>query len=355
MVYTFIVIINKKAMKILSYVLVILVTVGSVIYYGCDDAGIIPTPHPSGNITLKPSNLKPLNQGVDGWYHLWIALDTASQREWFSAGAFNISSGGTLVDLSGAPTTLRFTGDTNRLTQSAHALITIEKDIVFAPGSLRLISGPLSIASDSIYGSMKMSGLEAFDSMGVRLIGDDNNCPTTSPNNYATGYYILQSPTTSNADCLKGLWFSDISGNSGFTPGLNVPIALGWTYEAWVVQNSTQTFHSLGRFTSFNQADSDGPGSCPGASPVDPFNSVPGQEYAAGCSNNSNLNNGDYGVFITIEPINESGTSLNSPFPVKLFSREVIQSSLNCGVLDWYFRSLSKDCLMPYALVKIAH
>ncbi|MEO8512361.1 MAG: hypothetical protein ABI543_02250 [Ignavibacteria bacterium] len=341
-------------MKILSYILVILVITSSALYYGCDDSGTIPIPLPTGQITLKQTNLKPLDQGTDGWYQLWIALDTANQREWFSAGEFNISSGGTLVDLSGAPVTLKFTGDTNRLTLSAHALITVEKSTAFAPGPLRLLSGPLTLVRDSIYGSLKMSGSEALDAMGTVLIGDDNNCPTTAPNNCASGYYVLQSPTTSNADCLKGLWFADVSGNSSFTAGLDLPSGLGWTYEAWVVQNSTQTFHSLGRFTRFTQADSDGPGSCPGSNPVDPFNNVPGEEYAAGCTVFNNLNNGDYGVFITLEPINESGASLNSPFPLKMFRREVIQSSLNCGNPDVFFRAVSRDCLQPYAILKIA-
>ena len=341
-------------MKIISYFLAILVITGSIFYYGCDDSGFIPTPLPTGQIYLNQSNLKPLIQDVDGWYQLWIALDTLNTREWYSAGAFNISYSGAIVDLNGAPMTFNFNGDTNRLNLSAHALITIEKQVVFTPGALRLISGSLSVNSDSAFGQLKMSGSEAFGNMGLVLIGDDNNCPVTAPNNCAIGSYILQSPTTSNADCLKGLWFATTSGNSTFPDGLDIPGSLGWTYEAWVVQNSTQIFHSLGRFNGFNQADSDGPGSCPGSNPVKTYNSVPGQEYAAGCLNGENLNNGDFGVFITIEPNNESGTSLSSPFPIKLFLRSVIQSSLNCGVNDVYFRPLSRDCLEPFAFLKIA-
>jgi hypothetical protein len=286
---------------------------------------------------------------------LWIALDTASQREWFSAGAFNINSSGGIVDLSGNPVSFEFTGDTTRLTQAAHSLITIEKSQVFAPGPLRLISGNLGFSGDSIYGVMKMSGGEAFSTLGITILGNDENCPSIPPENCATGSYILQSPTTTNFSCLTGLWFANTSGNSSFTPGLNMPGGFGWVYEAWVVENSSQTYRSLGRFTSFTRADSDTSGPCPGPNPVTPFNNVPGQEFVTGCPFGPNLNNGNYGVFITIEPVNESGTALNTPFPIRLFKRDVIQSSLNCGVPDVFFRAMARDCLLPYARIKITN
>ena len=190
---------------------------------------------------------------------------------------------------------------------------------------------------------MNMAGAEALGNVGTVL--GANGAP------FAVGDYILNSPTTNNTECLKGLWFCDNTGTSQFTAGLT--IGGGWVYEGWVVNYQTQAFISLGRFNDFYSADSDGPGSCAGSGNA--FNK-PGQEFAAGCPpNTSVLNNGNFGVFITLEPTGESGQDLQSPFFLKLFRREVIQSSLQCGVRDTYFESMAFRDLLPKGYIRIEY
>jgi len=181
-----------------------------------------------------------INYGLH-WIHLL-------KRDWFSAGRFNITASGQIIGENGDSVTLKFTGDTNRLNLSAHALVTLEKDNDGAPSPYRIMSGPLTISSDSIYGGLNMAGAEALGNVGTVL--------GASGPPYASGDYILNSPTTNNTECLKGLWFCDNTGTSHFTPGLT--IGGGWKYQAWVVNNQTQTFYSLGRFNNFNVPDEDG-------------------------------------------------------------------------------------------------
>ena len=317
-------------------------------FYSCDDAGTIPSNITAGTISLSQSNLKSVDPNVDGVFQLWIAIDTANQREWFSAGRFNINSSGGIIGADGNALSLNFSGDTNRLHLAAHALVTLEKDNDLAPSPYRIMSGPLTVTTDSVYGTLTLAGGEALGNVGVELgaLGPP----------YSPGKYILNSPTTNNVECLKGLWFRDPQGNS-MSPGLNLPGGSGWKYEAWLYNIQLQQYYSMGRFRNYNLADENGPGdpSCVGPDPGYP---VPGQDwiYSVGsCPAISNLNNGTYSVFITLEPFDESGASLSSPFFLRLFDRVGgIQSSLQCGQLDPFIRSMASDLKIPRATIRIA-
>jgi hypothetical protein len=147
------------------------------------------------------------------------------------------------------------------------------------------------------------------------------------------------------------LWFCDVSGVSHFTAGLT--IGGGWKYEGWLVNYQTQNFISLGRFNNYNNRDEDWAGSCAGTQGT--AYEKPGQEFASGCPSGDILNNGNFGVFITIEPFDESGQSLSTPFFLKIFRREVIQSSLSCGERDVYFQSMASIDLLPKGYIKIEY
>ena len=204
------------------------------------------------------------------------------------------------------------------------------------------MSGPLTIAGNEITGGLTMAGAEALGNLGITL-------GAAGPP-YASGDYILNSPTTNNANCLQGLWFCDTAGVSHFNgqnPG-GLTITGGWVYEAWLINNQTQALLSIGRFSSFTGADSDGPGGCAGSGGS--F-SKPGQDWIT-CGQVSNLNNGTYGVFITIEP---SSNDASTPFFLKLFKRDIIQSSLNCGERDIFLQSMAALGLLPRAYIKMEY
>jgi hypothetical protein len=338
--------INLKSMKSLKYFIFAILVFSGIYFYSCDDAGQIPTNMPKGQVSFGQNNLKPLDQTADGVYQLWIALDTANQREWFSAGRFNVTSQGGLVAEGGGTLTLNFSGDTNRLHLASHSLVTLEKDNDGAPSPYRIISGPLTISGDKITGDLKMSGAEALGNLGITL-------GAAGPP-YASEY-ILNSPTTNNANCLQGLWFCDTAGVSHFNQGNPggagaLTITGGWVYQAWLINNQTQGLLSIGRFTNFTGPDGDGAGPCAGTGPS--F-SKPGQDWinAASCPPGvSNLNNGTYGVFITMEPATNDDAA---PFFLKLFKRDVIQSSLHCGERDIFFQSMAALGLLPSGSITI--
>jgi hypothetical protein len=317
-----------------------------IYFYSCDDSGQLPSNIQSGSVRLSQSNLKTVDPGVDGVFQLWIAIDTANQREWFSAGRFNINSSGGLVGADGNALNLVFSGDTNRLHLASHGLVTLEKDNDLAPSPYRIMSGPLTVTADSVYGTLTLAGGEALGNVGVELgaLG--------AP--YAQGRYILNSPTTNNAECLRGLWFCDPQGNAQFPIGINLPGNSGWKYQAWLYNIQLQQYYPIGRFRKFNQADEDGPGPCAG---LNPGFDIPGQDWitsGGNCPAISNLNNGTYSVFITLEPFDESGNALSSPFFLRLFDRiGGIQSSLQCGQLDPFIRSMAADQRIPRATVSV--
>ncbi len=325
----------------LKYIFLVVAILSAVFYYSCDDAGFIMDPNIRGNASLSPGNLEPLELGV---YELWLALDTNAVRTWYSLGRFNMNASGEMIDpTTGNAATFRFPGDTNQLNQSKVALLTFETDGDPNPSNYRIMSGSLTVTSTEISGDLKISGVDALGNVGAVILGEGG-----SP---AIGDYILRSPTTTSADCFKGLWFCDTLGASHFTAGLDLPpTPLGWIYGGWVERNTDHTYYPTGVFSSFNSRDNDAAGPClPPGSGYD----KPGQDFVTGCSPGGiDLNNGNYGVYITIEPV---GAGLTKPFFFRIFQRLQIQSSLHCGERDVYLQSLAVTDSIPKAHIVIAN
>src|SRR4030095_10067249 len=260
-----------------KYLLLVLAVFIIVVYYGCDDAGNVIVVNPKGTIGFSQTNLQTLSSGN---FELWLALDTNSVRTWYSLGRFNINTAGQMVDLSGNAMSFKYNGDTNKLNQSTVALVTWETDSDPNPSPWGIMSGTVNIG-DTIRGDLLISGANALGSLGATFL--------SSP--HYIGDYVLNSPTTNNSECYKGLWFCDGAGASHFISGLD--ISGRWKYEGWVVDNTLNTYYSTGKFQSFMGTDEDGPGPCPGTSA--PF-SKPGQEFVTGCPSGISLNNGNYEI-----------------------------------------------------------
>lgn len=321
----------------------ILLFLSLVIYFGCDDSGILPSVVPAGRITLTPSNLKPLDLNTDGFYKLWIGLDSAGNRVWYSAGEFNVNASGSPIDLSGNTMQFVYSGDTSQLYLATRALITIEKQHNIFPSAQRLISGNLTSIFDSISCVMNVAGDEAFGNVGARLMLG------------ISGLYILNSPTTNNANCFQGIWFCNSAGVPSLPDSIALPGGGGWTYEAWAIDNSTNQFYPMGKFFDPRGPDADVSGICAGPNPG--FN-VPGQDWiqlGGNCPPQALvLNSGNFGVFVTIEPSNEApgSASDNSPFFVRIFNQHIIDASIGCGQQDNIF---NQNNVFPTARVRIAN
>jgi hypothetical protein len=336
-------------MKILKISLFISALVLIMVYYGCDDSGVLPHNLPKGRIALTPVSFKPLDQNIDGWYNLWIGVDSGGRRIWYSSGEFNISSSGGIVDLNGNAITLQFNDDTNSLSFATRALITIEKQHNVFPSAQRLISAVLTSHSDSLYGSMDVSGDLALGTVGTKLLTQTG------------GHYIVRTPTDSNRSCSQGLWFCDTLNNPSlpFGPtGLILPDSGGWVYEGWIVNHITNTYYPMGKFTNPYAADIDGAGPCAGI--LGAGYNAPGQDWiltTGSCPNPPlNILSGNFGVFISLEPSNETPGSPadNSPFFFRVFGQNTIDHSLRCGQSDNLFNE-SNVGLFPSANIRIQY
>ena len=328
-------------MKYINLFFWALITPLIIFYSGCDDSGVLPHLVPKGRITLTPTNLKTLDVNTDGWYNLWIGLDSAGNRLWYSAGEFNVDASGSPVDLSGNATSFGIS-DSNSLNLATKCMVTIEKQHNIFPSLQRLISGNLAAISDSLSCIMDISGDLALGSAGAKLLTG------------VGAYYILNSPTTHNASCYRGIWFCDVSGISHFPDSLALPNNGGWVYQGWLVDHSTNTYYSIGKFYSPYAADLDGAGPC--ADTAAGYN-APGQDWiqtGGNCPSASlNLHSGNCTVFVTLEPSNEvpGSASDNSPFFLRFFS-QLIDPTVGCGQQDNLF---NQRVTFPTGRIRIAN
>ena len=131
-----------------------------------------------------------------------------------------------------------------------------------------------------------------------------------------------------------------------------------WVYELWVADTSNPlnpVYYSAGRYKDPLGPDFDGAGSCSG--PEVPY-SKPGQDWVMEpCISGKpqDINNGNYSIFITLEPsLEQNGTSAySSPFFLKLYREESVM-----GVC--YFKGgmesiASNNNLIPDATLKILY
>lgn len=313
-------------MRLLKSLLYIFSIICFITFYSCDDSGQNPKFTPKGQISFTHTTLKPLDPNIDGLYSLWLGLDSSGNTIWYNLGQFNINSYGQITDAQGNAMVFTFTGDTSKLDNAKYSTVTIGND----PLGTVLLAAHLSVNSDSVSGSLWIGDDLALGEIGKRLYGQGYP--------QASAYYMISSPTSNNTLCKQGMWFCDSSGNTTFSDGLRLTPGNGWVYEGWLNDKSNNSYYSTGRFYDPYNADLDGAGQCAGSSGP-PYNK-PGQDWVtsgAGCPNISNIITGNFGVFITIEPENESGNALLSPFFMKLFWQDNIVISMSCKRLDNLF------------------
>ena len=307
-------------------------------FYSCDDSGVNPPTVPAGTITIVLKNMKPLNTAVDGFYRFWLIAADSSLGGVFNKdmGKFNVRDDGGLVDSAGNSASFTLGADSLVLPFIKYAMITAEP-----PGSIGnpfqtvLLACPMTYYVDSISGALKLNDTVALGSIGTVLQTID------------VGLYILNVTTNPGLGCRRGLWFCDTLGTPLLPAGISLRNNMGWTYEAWLVNNVTNTFYPIGRFFRRDTLDFDGAGPCSG--PLQPRFNVPGQEWTIdGCSDLTNIGDGNFGVFVTLTP---SSRNAATPYPLKVFEQALIDHTLGCGQLDNVF---SKRYVLPYGRIRIA-
>jgi hypothetical protein len=304
------------------FLLIILLFTG-LIYFSCDDSGVQPPSLTPGIITLTQTSFKPLDTGVDGLYQLWLFVTDSLGSRYKSVGKFNVLANGNIVDASGQPVSFSLGADTANLPAIKSALITIEapgQNNTF-PGSTHMLAGPITLYTDSLSGSLVIGDTNALGATGTFLQGS------------LGAHYLLHVTTQAGLDCHKGLWYADTLANPLLPAEMNLAAGGGWIYESWVVNNATNEYISMGRFLVNNAPDNDGAGPCRGPDPAI-FN-TPGQEWVIdSCSSISRLNDGNHGVFITLEPSFRTGTT---PFFLKVYIQGLISTTLSCFTYDNIF------------------
>ena len=325
LVHTFIVIINKNAMKIISYVLVVLVMAGSVYYYGCDDAGQIPVQETAGQVTLSQNvKLLPLDPVNDGMYNLWLILtDSFGTARASNLGRFNVLTSGEVVDVSGNPLTFAVNpNDTIDLPRTLYSVISIDIGVVSQPGLTRILAGPVTVHADSVTARLLINDTGAVGSAMTFALG---------PNSV---FYIVNAPTGSVGNCGKGLWLCDQGGASSWPAGTGLNLGRGWIYKGWVHDKVTDEYYATGTFYNPEGPDSDGPGPC--ADTLGTAYTKPGEDWLlTGCSSLNTIVDGNHEVFVTLEPeFRQSGAP---PFVLKLYYQNNILASVGCDRRDNMF------------------
>lgn len=336
-------------MKRIKFIIIAILVILPLVYYACDDSGQEPVYIPKGQITFTQTNLKTIDPAIDGYYQLWVRQDSLGSR-YYSLGEFNIAANGSVVNLQWQPMTFRLPPDldTNSLGSVKHAIVTIEHSLATTPSNRKLISGNLSINDDSLWGGLDISGSEALGNTGYRL--------KTLPPSQNYSRYILYTPSNDISTCKQGAWFCDTNFNAGIPSDLALPSNFGWIYEGWIKDKHDQyniRYYSMGRFFNPYAADLDGAGPCSG--PNSGFN-VPGQDFiqtTGNCPIVTNLADGLYEIFITLEPFTEkSQQALNLPFYLKLFVQDYISPSIPCKREDYLY---SQYPTFPTGWIKITN
>ncbi len=327
---------NLKGFLILSFLLL------AVLYYSCDDSGVTPPNLPTGKVALTPVNLKNLNQSDDGIFQLWAYFDSAAPS-WVSLGRFNIDANGGIISETGGSMTFSFGADTLRMSKMTVLLISIEAPGVNNPfpGPSHLVAASITNSNfylDSISATLTMADANALGAAGSILMSDTA----------LREFFYIASPTTNNVNCSQGLWFCDAAGNSSFPPALDLTANPGWFYKLWVLNNVTNTYIFCGSFTSFVGPDNDSAGACRG--PIDTFYNAPGQDFiqsGGGCTAITNLNDGNHGTFISLEPRTRSNNS--QPFFLEPYTQPIMSGGCNLHQITKQYASL-----FPRALVRIS-
>lgn len=308
-------------------ILIIIFGLSSVlIINSCDDAGLLPTHTPAGIITFtQQSKLITLNPAIDNYmYNMWVLLQDSLGSFYFrKLGNFNVSSSGALIDASGNPVTLSIPDtDTINLGRAYYCVITIDEGFVSDPGPTRILAGAFRIFNDSISADLTFSDTLALGSVGLALLG---------PNSV---FYFINTPTNNGNQCEKGIWFGDTNAVSSWPSGSTLSPGSGWQYRGWLYNRATNEYFQTGKFYNPFTTDLDGAGPCAGPF-GGPYN-IPGQDWVIpGCSNVDNIHNGNYEIFVVMEPENRPENL--PPFVFKLYHQNNIVSSMTCMRRDNMF------------------
>jgi len=340
--------INKQ--KTMRYYITILFISAVIVFQSCDDSGFVPSDLPKGTIIFRQKNLMHIDPNIDGVFELWIRLDSAGSIKHYSLGRFNINQNGEITDTLGGSIEFKFKGDTNNLYQTTRAFVTVEPpgDYNSEPSSSVLMSGQTYFKFDSIYAHMTFNDQEALGTAGSFIV---------VPFSYYASY-IVGTPTALSQNCTRGIWMcSDSIGNSDFPPQALIT-SPGWVYEFWVQDKSNPlnpVYFSAGKYKDPLGPDFDGAGPCSG--PEVPY-SKPGQDWVTDTcigGKPQNLNNGNYSVFITLEPsLEQYGTSAyNLPFFLKLYKKETVDEF--CYRRGKMVSIASNNNLIPDATLKILY
>jgi hypothetical protein len=281
----------------------LLVSIAAFAAFGLAATAATASHLPRGHeLRLSVTQLAPLD---GSFYEVWVVKGPRK----YSAGSFNVSPGGALVD--GFGHRARFFSPIAPSTADA-VVVTIEPMPDADPGP----SGIVILAGDPGRHLARLSFPVDLSSIG--------------------GSFILATPTDSvSTNETAGIWFLDPAAGPG--PSLELPaLPPGWVWEAWGVTQGTPL--STGRFISASGADSMAPFSGPNPGP--PF---PGEDFLtnlpAGIAAPVNLADGSSLAVLTIEPdlagIDPTGAG---PFSIK-----PLKGAIPVGQADHVSVELARD------------
>lgn len=283
----------------------------------CNTANeVVAVPEP--RITLKVFNLPPVPEG-EGHYTLWATFfsfskeagtDSPLHEEGFiNLGRFMVLPRDSFVyALDGGPARFRIPDTLDaQLLDDIKIAIQPEDDHGVATVFHEEEPGP-GIVGGRFYGDAVVAHADLTPTYNDAL---GSNFST------ARAYFSIMAPT-SPADSNSGMWFYN-NGGPGLTGLPELPE--GWSYEAWVREDSRTSrryysYYSTGKFTRADTADADGAG--PGKGPGNGLN-VPGQDFITGTPATPNLWAPNFSFFVTIEPVPDNSPN---PFFLKILSNE---------------------------------
>lgn len=324
-------------MNLLKYLVLFLVICSSALYYSCDDAGVV-SRNVAGEVSfIQEASLKPLDPAVDGLYNMWVLIaDSLGNQRYLNLGRFNVLTNGSLVNENGDPMALKVDpSDTVDLGRVINCRVTIEQGTVVTPGPVVLLGGTFTVYFDSVVTNLRIS-----DPLALGATGDSLSKPGRS------GLYILYTPSNNGVECEKGIWMTDENGNPSL-PDVQLNPGGGWRFRGWVRNKLTNEHFTTGSFYNPAASDSDEAGPCAGTLPG--LNG-PGQDWISmGCANVTNLRDGNYEVFVVLEPRYRDFNL--PPFNLKVYWQSVISPSLGCSRNDNLF---SQHGALPKGKLKIS-
>lgn len=278
---------------------------------------------PTSTVTVSAVSLPRIDG--DAHYAVWFShaegkpslggKPAHGDHHYVKIGAFKLGPNGEVVGVNGGAASFAVPSDINAQLL-IDAIVTVEKDggLELEP-TARLASGVFTGTSSKGVARLAFSDDESFGD----VFAD------------AEGSVVLDAPTSADTlDFARGIWLAKPNGTS-VDAASNLPVMPisdetdEWRYEMWLMHKTGAggtEYISLGRFLNPAAKDLNGAGATagPDAAAAYPF---PGQDFLATGSERT-LNDGSYGVAISIEPY---GAQLRSPY-LTLLKLETIPTSL---------------------------